>query len=150
MLYTGHHALTLHGALLHLQTSMISRLRQRARQIKADTYALYLACRHPATPWYVKLLGVCVVAYALSPIDLIPDFIPVLGYLDDLLLVPAGLAIMMRLIPPAVLAECRASASESLAGAKPVSWVAGAVVVTIWIALALGVVWLIIRAFGQG
>ena len=128
---------------------MISRLRQRARQIKADTYALYLACRHPDTPWYAKLLGVCVVAYALSPIDLIPDFIPVLGYLDDLLLVPAGLAIVMRLIPPAVLVECRASANARLASEKPVSWVAGAIVVLIWLGLAVGAIWLVARAFGH-
>ncbi len=129
---------------------MITRLRQRARQIKADTYALYLACRHPDTPWYAKLLGACVVAYALSPIDLIPDVIPVLGYLDDLLLVPAGLLLVMRLIPPTVLAESREAASTRLAGAKPVSWVAGAVVIAIWIMVTLGVIWLVMRAFGQG
>lgn len=127
---------------------MITRLRQRARQIKADTYALYLACHHPDTPWYAKLLGACVVAYALSPIDLIPDVIPVLGYLDDLLLVPAGLALVMRLIPPTVLAESREAASTHLAGAKPVSWSAGVVVIAIWIMVTLGVIWLVTRAFG--
>ena len=76
---------------------MIDRLRQRARSLKRETYALYLAVRDPRTPWYARVLGVLVVGYALSPIDLIPDFIPVLGYLDDLLLVPLGIAVVLKL-----------------------------------------------------
>ena len=126
---------------------MLTTLRQRARQIKADTYALYLACRHPRTPWYAKALGACVVAYAFSPIDLVPDFIPVLGYLDDLLLVPVGILLTVRLIPPAVMAECRQQANEQLSGTKPVSWAAGAVVVAIWLALALGGIFFVSRFF---
>ena len=114
-------------------------LKQRARALKAETYVLYLAARHPGTPWYAKLLVAAIVAYALSPIDLIPDFIPVLGLLDDLVLIPLGIALAIRLVPPAVLAECRARALERR---KLVSRVAGAVIVGIWLAVvALGLWW---------
>jgi uncharacterized membrane protein YkvA (DUF1232 family) len=113
--------------------------RQRVRQLKRETYALYLAYRDPRVPWYAKLLAACVVAYAFSPIDLIPDFIPVLGYLDDLVLVPLGIALSLKLIPPQVMAECRARAAA--AEGKPTNWVAAVVVVAIWVGLAtLGVV----------
>ena len=81
--------------------------KDRAKTLKRETFTLYLACRHPRVPWYAKLLALIVVAYALSPIDLIPDFIPVLGYLDDLVLIPLGLMLVIRLIPADVLAECR-------------------------------------------
>jgi len=117
---------------------MIAGWRQRARQLKRETYALYLAYRDPRVPWYAKLLAGCVVAYAFSPIDLIPDFIPVLGYLDDLVLVPFGIALSLKLIPPQVMAECRARAA--VAEGKPTNWVAAAVIVAIWVGLAtLGV-----------
>ena len=89
---------------------LIEELKQRARRLRAETFALYLAARHPDTPWYAKLLVAAIVAYALSPIDLIPDFIPIVGYLDDLVLIPIGIALAIRLVPPAVLAECRARA----------------------------------------
>lgn len=121
---------------------MLERLKKRARQLKAETFALYLAARHPCTPWYAKALIAIVVAYAFSPIDLIPDFIPVLGYLDDLVLVPLGIALTIRLVPPAVLAECRKRALTAMAGGKPVSRLAAAVVIAIWLTLAaLGIVW---------
>jgi uncharacterized membrane protein YkvA (DUF1232 family) len=114
-------------------------LKQRARALKAETYVLYLAARHPGTPWYAKLLVAGIVAYAISPIDLIPDFIPVLGLLDDLLLIPLGIALAIRLVPPAVLAECRGRAQERR---KLVSRVAGTVIVGIWLAVAgLGLWW---------
>lgn len=122
-------------------------LKQRAKQLKADTYALYLAARHPNTPWYAKLLVAGIVAYAFSPIDLIPDFIPVLGYLDDLILLPMGIALAIRLIPPPVMAECRTRAHDAFKSGKPVSRVAGAIIAAIWLALAaLCVAWGI-RAF---
>ena len=121
---------------------MLTELKQRARRLKADTLALYLAGRDPRTPWVAKVLAACVVAYALSPIDLIPDFVPVLGYLDDLILVPAGIALAIRLIPGAVLDDCRARAQERMQAGKPVSRVAGAIIVGIWLAVvALCVVW---------
>jgi uncharacterized membrane protein YkvA (DUF1232 family) len=118
---------------------MIAGWRQRARQLKRETYALYLAYRDPRVPWYAKLLAACVVAYAFSPIDLIPDFIPVLGTLDDLVLIPLGIALSLKLIPPQVMAECRARAAEM--EGKPTTWAAAAVIVAIWIGLAaLGIV----------
>jgi uncharacterized membrane protein YkvA (DUF1232 family) len=124
---------------------IIANLRQRAKRIKADIYAIYIACRHPDVPWYVKALGFCVVAYAFSPIDLIPDFIPVLGYLDDLVLLPIGILLTIRLIPPTVLAECRQIASQQVSGNKPISWAAGIVIVAIWLALAAGGICLGVR-----
>ena len=120
----------------------LSALKQRARHLKAETLALYLAARHPLTPWYAKLLVAAIVAYALSPIDLIPDFVPVLGYLDELILIPAGIALAIRLIPGFVLTECRARADETLKNARPVSLIAGAAIVAIWLALsALCIYW---------
>ncbi len=117
-------------------------LKQRACALKADTYVLYLAARHPGTPWYAKLLVAAIVAYAFSPIDLIPDFVPVLGYLDDLVLLPLGIVLAIRLLPPAVLAECRARAQAHLQDGKPVSRVAAVVIVVIWLGLAaLGLAW---------
>ena len=115
----------------------LTTLHQRARQLKAETWALALAVRVPRTPWYTKLLVAGIVAYACSPIDLIPDFVPVLGYLDDLVLIPLGIAWAMQLIPPAVLVECRARAQDTLKDGKPVSWVAGAIIVIIWLVLAV-------------
>lgn len=117
-------------------------LKEQARRLKRETFALYLAARDPRTPWYVKALVVGIVAYALSPIDLIPDFIPLLGYLDDLILLPLGIALAIRLIPPAVLADCRERAQASLRDGPPVSRTAGAVVAGIWLLLAaLCVIW---------
>ena len=115
---------------------LLEHLRQGARRLKAETFALYLAARHPDTPWYAKLLVAAIVAYAFSPIDLIPDFIPVVGYLDDLVLIPMGIALAIKLVPLSVLAECRARAQEAMANGKPVSRAAGAVVVMIWLTLA--------------
>jgi uncharacterized membrane protein YkvA (DUF1232 family) len=122
--------------------AFLAELKQRARHLKAETFALYLAARDPRTPWYAKLLVAGIVAYAFSPIDLIPDFVPVLGYLDDLILIPMGIALAIKLIPHSVLAECRARANETIQNGKPVSRVAGAVIVVIWLVLAaLCTVW---------
>jgi uncharacterized membrane protein YkvA (DUF1232 family) len=109
--------------------------RDRARALKRDAYALYLVARHPRTPWYAKLLAAAVVAYALSPLDLIPDFIPVLGYLDDLILVPAGVALVLRLVPAEVLAECREQADRM--GERPVSRLGAAAIMAVWLAVAV-------------
>ena len=119
-------------------------LRERIRALKRDVLALYLAARHPGTPWYARLLVAAVVAYALSPIDLIPDFIPVLGLLDDLVIVPLGLALAIRLIPATVLARCRADAERAFAEGRPVSRVAAAVIVGLWVAgLVVAVSWVL-------
>jgi uncharacterized membrane protein YkvA (DUF1232 family) len=121
---------------------LLEALKQRARYLKAETFALYLAARDPRTPWYAKLAVAGIVAYAFSPIDLIPDFVPVLGYLDDLVLIPAGIALAIKLVPNQVLMECRAQAQEIIQNGKPVSRVAAAVIVVIWLALtALCIVW---------
>lgn len=103
-----------------------------AGAIKRDVLAVYLAARDPRTPWPVRLLAMAVAAYALSPIDLIPDFIPVLGYLDDLLIVPLGLLLVVRLIPPELLAEHRATAAGR--PARPVSVAAAMVMIALWLA----------------
>lgn len=116
---------------------MLTTLRQRARAIKRDTLALYLAARHPDTPWYAKALAVLIVGYALSPIDLIPDFIPVLGYLDDVILLPVGIFLCIRLIPPHVLDECRAEAAARFAEGKPTSRTAAVVIVLVWLAMLI-------------
>jgi uncharacterized membrane protein YkvA (DUF1232 family) len=122
--------------------ALLAELKKRARHLKADTLALYLAARDPRTPWYAKLLVAGIVAYAFSPIDLIPDFVPILGYLDDLILIPMGITLAIKLIPHSVLAECRARAQETIQNGKTVSRVAGAVIVVIWLVLvALCIVW---------
>jgi uncharacterized membrane protein YkvA (DUF1232 family) len=99
---------------------LLGNLKQRARILKAETFALYLAARHPHTPWYAKLFVAAIVAYAFSPIDLIPDFVPVLGYLDDLVLLPLGIALAIKMIPASVLCECRAKAQDVLNQGRPV------------------------------
>ena len=100
--------------------------------IRRDAHAIYLAARDPRVPWYAKLLALCVAGYALSPIDLIPDFIPVLGYLDDVVIVPLGILAVVKLVPPNVMAEHRAAAS--LAADRPVSRTTAVVIVVIWAA----------------
>lgn len=132
---------------MKLSSSLVA-LRDRARRLKADTYALYLAYRDPRVPWHAKLVVACVVAYAFSPIDLIPDFVPILGYLDDLVLVPAGIALALKLIPPAVMAESRERASIELAAGKPTNWVAAGVIITLWLGALALVIWLIRRKLG--
>jgi uncharacterized membrane protein YkvA (DUF1232 family) len=114
--------------------STVERLRSWARSVKRDVQALYLSARDPRVPWYAKAVALAVAAYALSPIDLIPDFIPVLGYLDDLIIVPLGILLAVRLIPPAVLAEHRATA---VAAPMQASRGAAVVIIAIWIGLAL-------------
>lgn len=121
---------------------MIESLKQRVRFLRQETLVLYLAARHPDTPWYARVLAAGVAAYALSPIDLIPDFIPVLGYLDDLLIVPAGIALAIRLVPTPVMEECRARAADAFAQGRPVSRAAAVAVVTTWI-LGAGVLFAI-------
>ncbi len=112
--------------------------KQWARRLKSETHALYLAYRDPRVPWYAKLFAALVVGYAFSPIDLIPDSIPVLGYLDDLILVPLGVALAVRMIPEDVLSESRQKAREMAErGERIVSRAAAAVIVVLWLALAV-------------
>ncbi len=105
----------------------------KLKRLKTEVYALYLASKHPRTPWYAKALAALVIGYALSPIDLIPDFIPVLGYLDDLILVPLGIALLIKIIPKDILEECRAKAEADLPKGKPRNWVAAIIIILIWL-----------------
>jgi uncharacterized membrane protein YkvA (DUF1232 family) len=124
---------------------MFDRFKLWARGLKLDAYAVYLAARDPATPWYVRALALAVAAYAFSPIDLIPDFIPVLGYLDDLILVPLGIWLVVSLIPADAMAGYRAKASEMVQ--RPSGRVAAIAIVIIWLATAalLGWFWFLRR-----
>ena len=108
--------------------------RQRALKLRREIYALYFACRDPRVPWYAKALAAGVVAYAFSQIDLIPDFIPVLGYIDDLVRIPLGVMAVRAMIPAAVLADCRERASRM--EGKPRNWFAAVIIVTMWLAVA--------------
>ncbi len=117
---------------------MLDQLKTRARALKKEVYAVYIAARDPRTPWYAKALIFLIVAYALSPIDLIPDFVPVLGYLDDLLIVPGGLWLAIRLIPPEALEEARATAAARGVDGSA-SRVGAALILLIWI---LAIIWI--------
>ncbi|MEQ8826962.1 MAG: YkvA family protein, partial [Parvibaculum sp.] len=120
--------------------STIDQLRNWARVLKRDVHALYLASRDPRVPWYAKALAVLVVGYALSPVDLIPDFIPVLGLLDDLIVVPLGIMLVIRLIPAEIMAEHRNLAAA--AQGQPVSRTAAVVIACVWIVSIVLVGWL--------
>src|SRR4051812_28497190 len=122
----------------------MNRWKQWACAIRRDAHALYLAARDPRVPWYAKAVAIVVAAYALSPIDLIPDFIPVLGYLDDLIIVPLGVALVVRLIPPEVMEEYRIRASESQG--TPVSYAGATAIVLVWI-VAVGLGGCLARAY---
>lgn len=114
---------------------LLQTAKQWARALKRDVLVVYLAARDPRTPWALRLLALAVAAYALSPIDLVPDFIPVLGYLDDLLIVPLGLDLVLRLLPPPVLLAARERAARMLA--RPRSWLAAAIIIMLWVLLAV-------------
>jgi uncharacterized membrane protein YkvA (DUF1232 family) len=114
---------------------VIERAKERARGLRRESLTLYFVARDPRTPWYAKVVAAGVVAYALSPFDLIPDFIPVLGYLDDLIIVPAGVALVLRLVPAAVLADCRARAADQ--ATRPVSRIGAVFMVALWLAVVI-------------
>ena len=119
----------------------MSRLRTWARELKQQTLVVYFAARDPGTPWLARLLALAVAAYALSPIDLIPDFIPILGYLDDLIIVPLGLMLVLRLIPEDILLRSQAQARET--ANSPTSRATAAVIIVIWgIAIAAFGLWI--------
>jgi len=119
---------------------MVQRIRQWARLARRDVYAVYRAARDPRVPWYAKALAFCVAGYALSPIDLIPDFIPVVGYLDDLVIVPLGIWLVVSLIPDEVMAECRAKADEI--GQRPVSRPGMIAIIAVWMVAAVIFGWI--------
>jgi uncharacterized membrane protein YkvA (DUF1232 family) len=120
----------------------------KARKLKLEVHALYLASRDRRVPWHARVLAVVVVAYAFSPIDLIPDPIPVLGYLDDLILIPLGIAFVIKLIPAEVLQDCRERAALTTTAGKPRNWVAGGVIILIWVGLFAVAFYYLSRAVG--
>src|SRR5574342_1114553 len=121
------------------QGNILTKLRNYARKLKRNLFVLYLSYRDSRVPWYAKLVAICVVAYAFSPIDLIPDFIPVLGYLDDLIIVPLGISLALKLIPPFIIEENREKAEEIRKNGKPKNWFVGVIFSLMWILLAFWV-----------
>jgi len=119
---------------------MFSRIKAWAHEVNRDGYAIYLASRDPRMPWYAKVLAVAIAAYALSPIDLIPDFIPVIGYLDDLVILPLGIWLVVSLIPDEVMVEYRAKASEAVQ--RPTSRAGMIAIILVWITGALMLGWI--------
>jgi uncharacterized membrane protein YkvA (DUF1232 family) len=117
--------------------SVLNKWKAHARQLKTEVFALFLAYKDPRTPWYAKIFTAVVVGYAFSPIDLIPDPIPILGYLDDLVLVPLGAYLAVKMIPAQVMEESREKAKDIMAQGKPINKVAAVVIVLIWIGLAV-------------
>jgi uncharacterized membrane protein YkvA (DUF1232 family) len=128
----------------------LQKWKRLAQELKRETHVLWIACRHPRTPWYAKAIAIGVVAYALSPIDLIPDPIPVLGYLDDLILIPLGVILVRRLIPSDVLEECRRQADERSPAYGVGRWIAGAIIVAIWVVVITVLVRVLLRWLEHG
>ena len=109
--------------------------KQKARILHQEVYAIYLAYKDPRVPWYARFLAALIVGYAFSPIDLIPEVIPVIGYLDDLILIPLGIRLVAKMIPPEVLQECRETARKRLKTDRPKNWIAGSIILLIWVAI---------------
>ena len=116
---------------------MLEGLKHKARLLKTEVYAIYLAYKDPRIPWYARILSICIVGYAFSSFDLIPDFIPILGYLDDLILVPLGIILVLKMIPKNLMAEYREQAKVLMLKGKPVNRIAATVIVGIWVGLAI-------------
>ena len=125
---------------------MIAALKDRAVALKREAYALYIAARDPRVPWYAKVFMGLVLAHTFSPIDLIPDFIPVLGCLDDLIGIPLGMALALKMIPAQVMIDARGQAEELVRQGKPISRAGAIMVVAIWLVIITALVWSIARA----
>lgn len=123
---------------------MLKKLKKWARQLKKQLFVLYFAYKDKRTPWYAKWFAVCVVAYAFSPIDLIPDFIPVLGYLDDVILVPLGVAVALKLLPAAVVRDCAELAEERAKRGKPKNWLAASLIIGVW---GVALIWVSVSVY---
>jgi len=128
---------------------MMEKLKSRARVLKRDAYALTIAARDPRVPWYAKVFLGLVIAHTFSPIDLIPDFVPVLGYLDDLIITPLGIALALKMIPLEVMEEARRQSEELLQQGKPVSRAGAILVIGLWLVVLTTLVWLIVRAVNK-
>ena len=123
--------------------------KERAALLEREVYSLWFAYRDRRTPWYAKGFAAMIVAYAFSPIDLIPDFIPVLGYLDDLILVPIGIVLALKMIPPEIMNDARGQAEKHLKDKKPTSWVVAGAIIAIWIGMAVWVGFTIGKALSK-
>lgn len=130
--------------------NLSTKLKAWARGLKREVATLWFALRDPETPWYAKAIGVVVIGYAMSPIDLIPDFIPVLGYLDDVILLPLGLALFRKLVPKTVFERARSRAEAEIGERRPTSKVAGAFVILLWLVAAGLIIGAILGAIGRG
>lgn len=123
---------------------MFAKIKAWARNLKRQIFILYYACKDTRVPWYVNAFTVCVVAYAFSPIDLIPDFIPILGYLDDVILLPLGIMLALKMIPKDVLSDCEVKAEEMMKNGKQKNWIVGSIIVLIWCIIA---VWTVMKIY---
>ncbi len=128
-------------------TRWLANWKRRAQDVKVELYALYLAYRDPRVPTYARVFAACVVGYAFSPIDLIPDFIPILGYLDDIVIIPAGVTIALKMIPASVMADCRLRAHAVMQQGNPVNRAAAVIIIGLWLlfaalCLAVGARWI--------
>ena len=122
----------------------MEKIKAWAKNLKRQIFILYFAYKDGRVHWYVKVLTACVVAYAFSPIDLIPDFIPILGYLDDIIIVPLGIIFALKMIPKSVISDCEVKADEMMKNGKPKNWIVGSLIVLIWGLISL---WLIVKVY---
>ena len=122
----------------------MGKIKAWAKNLKRQIFILYFAYKDERVPWYAKLFTVCVVAYAFSPIDLIPDFIPILGYLDDVIIVPLGIMFALKMIPKSVLSDCEVKAEEMMKNGKPKNWIVGSLILLMW---GLFILWLIVKVY---
>jgi uncharacterized membrane protein YkvA (DUF1232 family) len=129
--------------------TFLERIKDRANALKREAYALYLAACDPRVPWYAKAFMGLVLAYTFSPIDLIPDFIPVLGYVDDLILVPLGIALAIKMIPPQVMADARGRVDELLEQGKPVIRGGALIIIGVWLIVLGFVVWFVLKTINN-
>ncbi|MDF2000211.1 MULTISPECIES: YkvA family protein [Peribacillus] len=123
---------------------MLKKIKAWTRNLKKQVFILYFAYKDNRVPWYAKLFAACVVAYAFSPIDLIPDFIPILGYIDDVIIVPLGIMLALKMIPASVLTDCEEKAEELMKKGKPKNWIVGSIIILIW---GLILIWGIITIY---
>ncbi len=122
----------------------MGKIKSWAKRLKKQIFVLYFASKDARVPWYAKLFTAGVVAYTFSPIDLIPDFIPILGYLDEVILVPIGIMFALKMIPSAVIADCEVKAEEMMKNGKPKNWVVGSLIILLWVLLFI---WMVIKAY---
>ena len=122
----------------------MEKIKAWAKNLKRQIFILYFAYRDERVPWYVKLFTACIVAYAFSPIDLIPDFIPILGYLDDVIILPLGIMFALKMIPKDVISDCEVKANEMMKNGKPKNWIVGSLIIFIWSVIVL---WILLKVF---